>query len=51
VPARDRELFMAHMKRMVATDGFRPYKERLRRLLFGGWKNDIPSVKNIETWG
>ncbi|KAJ2025233.1 hypothetical protein GGI06_000667 [Coemansia sp. S85] len=51
VPARDRELFMAHMKRMVATDGFRPYKEQLRRLLFGGWKNDIPSIKNIETWG
>ncbi|KAJ2838138.1 hypothetical protein FBU31_000989 [Coemansia sp. 'formosensis'] len=43
-----REVFMAHMKRMITTDGFRPYATRLRRLLFGGWNNKIPSVKVLE---
>ncbi|KAJ2107748.1 hypothetical protein GGI16_001413 [Coemansia sp. S142-1] len=41
------ELFMAHMKEMITTDGFRPYAARLRRLLFGGAKNKIRSVKGL----
>ncbi|KAJ1925378.1 hypothetical protein LPJ71_000191 [Coemansia sp. S17] len=44
----DCELFMAHMKEMITTDGFRPYAVRLRRLLFGGWRNEIRSVKTIQ---
>ncbi|KAJ2832203.1 hypothetical protein GGI24_001315 [Coemansia furcata] len=43
-----REVFMAHTKRMITTDGFRPYATRLRRLLFGGWNNTIPSVTVLE---
>ncbi|KAJ1670768.1 hypothetical protein GGF38_001291 [Coemansia sp. RSA 25] len=39
-----RELFMAYMKKMIVTDGFRPYKTRLRRLLFGGCDNEILNV-------
>ncbi|KAJ2058850.1 hypothetical protein GGI08_003346, partial [Coemansia sp. S2] len=44
----DYELFMAHMKEMITTDGFRPYAVRLRRLLFGGWRNEIRSIKTIQ---
>ncbi|KAJ2886839.1 hypothetical protein H4R27_000371 [Coemansia aciculifera] len=40
--------FMSLMKRMVTTDGFRPHATRLRRLLFGGSRNEIPSVKTLE---
>ncbi|KAJ2750886.1 hypothetical protein GGI19_004841 [Coemansia pectinata] len=42
-----RELFMAHMREMISTDGFRPQAPRLRRLLFGGWKNEIRSVNTV----
>ncbi|KAJ2748212.1 hypothetical protein GGI19_006210 [Coemansia pectinata] len=41
------ELFMALMSQMIATDGFRPHASRLRRLLFGGSKNEIRSVKSV----
>ncbi|KAJ2571061.1 hypothetical protein GGH95_004186 [Coemansia sp. RSA 1836] len=41
-----REKFMAHMKEVITTGGgFRPHKARLRRLLFGGWENEIPNTK------
>ncbi|KAJ2061962.1 hypothetical protein GGI17_002730 [Coemansia sp. S146] len=40
-------LFMAQMKEMISTDGFRSHAARLRRLLFGGARNEIPSVKTI----
>ncbi|KAJ2026697.1 hypothetical protein GGI06_000036 [Coemansia sp. S85] len=43
----NRDAIMAHMKRMIATDGFRPHALRLRRLLFGGYENEIPSLKTI----
>ncbi|KAJ2819230.1 hypothetical protein FBU31_005607 [Coemansia sp. 'formosensis'] len=42
-----RYLFMAHMKKMITTDGFRPHASRLRRLLFGGSTDEIPNVKMI----
>ncbi|KAJ2870814.1 hypothetical protein GGH93_005288 [Coemansia aciculifera] len=41
------ELFMALMSQMIAADGFRPHASRLRRLLFGGSKNEIRSVKSV----
>ncbi|KAJ2754574.1 hypothetical protein GGI19_002309 [Coemansia pectinata] len=44
-----REVFMAHMKEMITTDGFRPHAARLRRLLFGGARNEIRSIKTIQT--
>ncbi|KAJ2022653.1 hypothetical protein GGI06_001724 [Coemansia sp. S85] len=43
----DRSLFMAHMKKMIMTDGFRPHATRLRRLLFGGPENKILNVKAV----
>ncbi|KAJ2813741.1 hypothetical protein H4S07_000451 [Coemansia furcata] len=45
VPAANRPLFMAHMKRIIRADEFKEHASRLRRLLFGGWKNKITSVK------
>ncbi|KAJ2813145.1 hypothetical protein FBU31_007483, partial [Coemansia sp. 'formosensis'] len=45
VPAANRPLFMAHMKKMIRTNEFKEHAPRLRRLLFGGWKNKITSVK------
>ncbi|KAJ2056731.1 hypothetical protein GGI17_006049 [Coemansia sp. S146] len=42
-----RELFMAHMSEMTITDEFRPHESRLRRLLFGGSKNEIRSVNSV----
>ncbi|KAJ1913249.1 hypothetical protein LPJ71_002558 [Coemansia sp. S17] len=42
-----RELFMAHMKEMIASNGFRQHATQLRRLLFGGWSNHIPNVKTV----
>ncbi|KAJ2880799.1 hypothetical protein H4R27_004493 [Coemansia aciculifera] len=44
----NRESFMALIKTTITTDGFRPYATRLRRLLFGGSKNEIPSIKTIQ---
>ncbi|KAJ2694486.1 hypothetical protein H4218_005584 [Coemansia sp. IMI 209128] len=44
VSSNARELFMAYMKEMIATNGFRQHATRLRRLLFGGWSNTIPNV-------
>ncbi|KAJ2743606.1 hypothetical protein GGI20_003612 [Coemansia sp. BCRC 34301] len=41
------ELFMAYMKKMITTDGFRPYATRLRRLLFGRAQNTISNVRAI----
>ncbi|KAJ2354334.1 hypothetical protein GGH92_000103, partial [Coemansia sp. RSA 2673] len=32
----DRELFMAHMKKTISSNGYRQHAARLRRLLFGG---------------
>ncbi|KAJ2897663.1 hypothetical protein IWW38_001635 [Coemansia aciculifera] len=43
----DRPLFMAYMKDMIVTNGFRPHKTRLRRLLFGGVKNTLPNLKTV----
>ncbi|KAJ2252380.1 hypothetical protein GGI13_003317 [Coemansia sp. RSA 455] len=40
-----RELFMAHMQKMIASSGYRQHVTRLRRLLFGGWSDYIPSVE------
>ncbi|KAJ2108437.1 Vacuolar protein sorting-associated protein 72 [Coemansia sp. S142-1] len=48
VPANSRELFMAHMKEMIASNGYRQHVTRLRRLLFGGWSNFIPNVKTAQ---
>ncbi|KAJ2821671.1 hypothetical protein GGI24_004150 [Coemansia furcata] len=48
VPASSRELFMAYMKGMIASDGYRQHATRLQRLLFGGWQNSIPSVEAIQ---
>ncbi|KAJ1925380.1 hypothetical protein GGI09_003947 [Coemansia sp. S100] len=48
VPANSRELFMAHMKEMIASNGYRQHATRLRRLLFGGWSNNIPNVKTAQ---
>ncbi|KAJ2879299.1 hypothetical protein H4R27_005389, partial [Coemansia aciculifera] len=39
-----REVFMAYMNETIATDAFRPHASRLRRLLFGGPENKIPST-------
>ncbi|KAJ2355869.1 hypothetical protein H4S02_012855, partial [Coemansia sp. RSA 2611] len=47
VDITNRDTIMAHMKRMITTDGFRPHALRLRRLLFGGYENEIPSLKTI----
>lgn len=44
----NRESFMALMKTTITTDGFRPYVKQLRRLLFGGSKNEIPIIKTIQ---
>ncbi|KAJ2750857.1 hypothetical protein GGI19_004854 [Coemansia pectinata] len=44
VLADSRELFMAFMKKMIASNGYRQHATRLQRLLFGGWNNAIPSV-------
>ncbi|KAJ2861181.1 hypothetical protein GGH94_005059 [Coemansia aciculifera] len=43
-----RENFMMCMNNMITTDGFRPHATRLRRLLFGGWRNEILSDKTIK---
>ncbi|KAJ2342348.1 hypothetical protein GGH92_005414 [Coemansia sp. RSA 2673] len=43
-----REKFMMCMKKMINTDGFRPHATRLRRLLFGGSRNEIISDKAIK---
>ncbi|KAJ2469089.1 hypothetical protein GGI03_000583 [Coemansia sp. RSA 2337] len=48
VPANSRKLFMAHMKEMIASNGYRQHATRLRRLLFGGWSNFIPNVKTAQ---
>ncbi|KAJ2039536.1 hypothetical protein H4S04_001007 [Coemansia sp. S16] len=45
VLAEYRELFMAHMQKMIASSGYRQHVTRLRRLLFGGWSDHIPSVE------
>ncbi|KAJ2838604.1 hypothetical protein FBU31_000881, partial [Coemansia sp. 'formosensis'] len=45
VPAANRPLFMAHMKKMITANEFKVHAPRLRRLLFGGWKNKITSGK------
>ncbi|KAJ2743307.1 hypothetical protein GGI20_003845 [Coemansia sp. BCRC 34301] len=45
VPPKCRKLFMAHMDELIHTVVFRPYAVRLRRLLFGGWKNKFPGVR------
>ncbi|KAJ2751097.1 hypothetical protein GGI19_004699 [Coemansia pectinata] len=42
-----RGLFMTHMSEMIAVDEFRPHEFRLRRLLFGGAKNEIRSVEQL----
>ncbi|KAJ2876231.1 hypothetical protein H4R27_006355, partial [Coemansia aciculifera] len=42
-----RKLFMACISEMISTDGFRPHVALLRRLLFGGSKNEIRSVKSV----
>ncbi|KAJ2871401.1 hypothetical protein GGH93_004854 [Coemansia aciculifera] len=42
-----RKLFMACISEMTSTDGFRPHAAWLRRLLFGGSKNEIRSVKSV----
>ncbi|KAJ2028725.1 hypothetical protein IWW57_002025, partial [Coemansia sp. S610] len=44
----NRQSFMAHMKQLITTDGFRPHALRLRRLLFGGRENEIRSLKTIQ---
>ncbi|KAJ2872873.1 hypothetical protein GGH93_003687 [Coemansia aciculifera] len=41
------QIFMIHMRAMIATDEFRPYESRLRRLLFGGAKNEIRNVGQL----
>ncbi|KAJ2811938.1 hypothetical protein H4S07_001744, partial [Coemansia furcata] len=41
-PHENREVLMAHMKEMIEEDGFRQRAPRLRRLLFGGCKNEFP---------
>ncbi|KAJ2029427.1 hypothetical protein H4S03_007419 [Coemansia sp. S3946] len=46
--ANSRELFMAHIKEMIASNGYRQHATRLRRLLFGGWSNFIPNVKTAQ---
>ncbi|KAJ2860940.1 hypothetical protein GGH94_005222 [Coemansia aciculifera] len=43
----DRDLFMAYMSEMISTEEFRPHESRLRRLLFGGAKNEIRSVDTL----
>ncbi|KAJ2254010.1 hypothetical protein GGI13_002389 [Coemansia sp. RSA 455] len=48
IPADRRELFMAHMKRTISSNGYRQHAMRLRRLLFGGWKDKIPSVRTLQ---
>ncbi|KAJ2076099.1 hypothetical protein GGH13_000141 [Coemansia sp. S155-1] len=44
VPRGEREVVMAYMNEMIATDAFRPHASQLRRLLFGGRENQILSV-------
>ncbi|KAJ1915549.1 hypothetical protein GGI09_005699 [Coemansia sp. S100] len=44
----DRELAMAHMKKIISSNGYRQHATRLRRLLFGGWRNEIPSVRTLQ---
>ncbi|KAJ2051733.1 hypothetical protein GGI08_005189 [Coemansia sp. S2] len=46
----DRELFMAHMKKIISSNGYRQHATRLRRLLFGGWRNEIPSVRTLQSY-
>ncbi|KAJ2022818.1 hypothetical protein GGI06_001659 [Coemansia sp. S85] len=48
VPEMDRELLMAHMKEIITKDGFRQRAPRLRRLLFGGWRNTFTSVQKAK---
>ncbi|KAJ2103731.1 hypothetical protein GGI09_000505 [Coemansia sp. S100] len=43
-----RELFMAHMNVKIKTNGFRQHKERLQRMLFGGWENEFTTVAIAE---
>ncbi|KAJ2055507.1 hypothetical protein GGI17_006629 [Coemansia sp. S146] len=51
VSANRRELFMAHMKKAISLNGYRQHAPRLRRLLFGGWKDKIPSVNTLQANG
>ncbi|KAJ2072733.1 hypothetical protein GGH13_002483 [Coemansia sp. S155-1] len=44
VPRGEREVVMAYMNEMIATDAFKPHASRLRRLLFGGREDQILSV-------
>ncbi|KAJ1918330.1 hypothetical protein GGI09_001170 [Coemansia sp. S100] len=39
LPSFQRKLFMEQMERDIASDRFKPYAPRLRRLLFKGWQN------------
>ncbi|KAJ2052757.1 hypothetical protein GGI03_000663 [Coemansia sp. RSA 2337] len=50
VSSGDRELFMAHMKKIISSNGYRQHATRLRRLLFGGWRNEIPSVRTLRPY-
>ncbi|KAJ2053484.1 hypothetical protein H4S04_000644 [Coemansia sp. S16] len=51
IPVDRRELFMAHMKKTISSNGYRQHAARLRRLLFGGWKDEIPSSpEEIQQW-
>ncbi|KAJ2258444.1 hypothetical protein GGI13_000597 [Coemansia sp. RSA 455] len=43
-----RELFMAHMNVKIKSNGFRQHKERLQRMLFGGWENEFTTVAVAE---
>ncbi|KAJ2750970.1 hypothetical protein GGI19_004785 [Coemansia pectinata] len=48
VPAKRRELFMAYLKEAISSNGYRQHAPRLRRLLFGGWNDKIPSVNSLQ---
>ncbi|KAJ2890016.1 hypothetical protein GGI21_006338, partial [Coemansia aciculifera] len=47
-PPKCRELFMVHMEELIHTSGFRLYAKRLSVLLFGGWKNKFPGIREAE---
>ncbi|KAJ2059273.1 hypothetical protein GGI17_004514 [Coemansia sp. S146] len=49
VPEAGRELFMAHLKEMISSNGLKQHEPRLQRLLFGGWRNRGFSVKVAHT--
>ncbi|KAJ2253024.1 hypothetical protein GGI13_002935 [Coemansia sp. RSA 455] len=44
----DPKLCMAHMKKIISSNGYRQHATRLRRLLFGGWRNEIPSIRTLQ---